>query len=469
MSALADYRMLWRAAVNQRQPGLVTRSYFIIPACMLVVAALSAALTRDWATTLYHTMNMLLIALAVYFATIFVPGAALLNTPANARLVPRARRRLMQMTALGWIAIALVLALELGSTLNHMFLLFAAIGIAVVGLGLAQGGYPAGGLMPIVLPTAVSHFRPQLEALDSPVLTAAATLALLGFGAFALQLIFPSGGDRHWSLRRKVLRAAERATGEGQFTAAPGWRLGSSVYAALLKRDCERRAPAALLLHVLGPTAHWSQVLLPPVAIVGLAAAAKFLIGAYTEVDSLSPAGLVGLTTLIVIVMLLQVYNLERVAARLSATRGEQALLRMAPLTAPARQFNRQLGGALLRYALLNWAAVSLVATSLTVLSGASVPIIVMQASLCCLGLPLMAAVLRDHARHAGIMGWRLVPATLAIVLASAVGSLLAVPAGLPGWPALALTSAVIAMLAVSICWRAMLAAPVAFPVGRLA
>jgi hypothetical protein len=292
---------------------------------------------------------------------------------------------------------------------------------------------------------------------------------LVAAGAGALKAIFPRGGERHWKLRGKLERAVEQSTAGDQFKSSEVWRFGANLYGAALRRDCAQRRPSALLLHVLGPGAHWTQLCVRLGVLLAGALLAKVLLATSASAESLDTAAGMGWVILIML-MFMQQIDLERVLARLAATPAEQALLRMAPLSAPAAQFNRQLGRALLHHALRDWAAIAAAIMFATALTGASAYTLMMQACLCCLGLPLVAALLRNHARHTGMLGWWLFLSGVGAALLSAAAGWFAFRMlGLPGWPVMALASIVIAVLAVRWRWRAMVAAPVAFPVGRLA
>lgn len=469
MSALADYRMLWQAAVSQRHPVQMGVAWRMVPLVTLVVMGLAGAVTRDWATALSLGLRVPFAVLMYFAVVLFIPSAALLNTPVNAHLVPHMRRRLMQMAGFAWLVSAAVPALVLGTNAGSVLLWFLAIGVWIIGFGVARGGYLAGAGLQMAAIIATLVGREQLGALNTPAVLMLAAAGLVAAGAGALQLIFPRGGERHWKLRAKVERVAERSRNGGQFKSSQVWRLGANLYGAVLRRDCARRRFGALLLHVLGPTTHWTQLCLQFGLLLAAAVLAKLLLAPFASAESLDIAAGMGWMIAITLLFMQQI-NLERVLARLAATPHEQALLRMAPLSAPAAQFNRQLGAALLRHALLDWAAISAAIMCATALTGASAYTLMRQACLCCLGLPLVAAVLRNHARHTGMLGWWMfLSSNAAALLSGAAGWFAFRMLDLPGWPVMALTSIVLALLVVTWRWRRMVAAPVAFPVGRLA
>lgn len=469
MSALADYRMLWSAAVVQRFPRQVAWALRTGTVAMLLLGGLDAALKRDWASALIVGSVIPWVMLVCFLVFAFVPGAVLLNTPANARLVPRMRARLMQMTALAWIVSALLPALVMGTSVTNVVGCFVGVAIWIIGFGLARGGYRLGGGLQVMVVVCVIAWSKELRAMATPALMALAILLVMAIGALALRAIYPRSSERHWKLRGRIERVRELAAPGHQFQAHDGTRWWTGLYRWALQRDSVRGRSDALLLHVLGPASHWTQLCLPLGVLLAAAVIAKFVFSAFASAeaaDILAGIGWAFATAL----MCLQMIDLERVAARLAATPCEQALLRLTARSAPGAGFNRRLGRALLRYALLDWAMVSAAAMCLTALSGANAYILVMQACLCCLGLPLVAALLRDYARGAGMMGWWLLASGIvAGLLSGAAGMLASRLLGLPGWPVMALASAALALLAVGWRWRAMAAAPVAFPVARLA
>ncbi|HEX9172201.1 MAG TPA: hypothetical protein VF861_06035 [Telluria sp.] len=469
MSALADYRMLWRAAVSQRHPNQVAVARRMVPLVTLVVAALAGAVTHDWVAALSCGLRVPF-AVFIYFAVIlFVPGAALLNTPVNARLAPRMRRRLMQMTACVWFAGAALPALLLGTSSGSVLLWFLGIGAWIIGFGVARGGYMLGAGLQLAAIVATLEWRDRLAAFNTPAALSVLALLLLVVGAGALRAIFPRGGERHWKLRGKLERAAERAKPGALFKSGEGWRIGANWYDAVLRRDCAQHKRGALLLHVLGPASHWTQLCLGLGLVLALLALIKLLLAPLASAEIIDTAAGIGWVLLITL-MFMQQAVLQRTLARLAATPGEQALLRMAPLSAPAAQFNRQLGAVLLRSGLRDWALITAAILGATALTGASAYTLMMQACLCCLGLPLVAVLLRDHSKHTGIPGWWMFLSGVGTALLSGAAGWFAFRVlGLIGWPVMALTSAILAVLAVWWRWRLMLAAPVAFPVGRLA
>jgi hypothetical protein len=164
-------------------------------------------------------------------------------------------------------------------------------------------------------------------------------------------------------------------------------------------------------------------------------------------------------------------FDSERRNVRLKDTGAEQALLRLVPaMPGNAPAFNRAVNLALLRGALLEWAMLAATVLLLTVMTGAPASTIFMQACFCCLTLPLVGTSLRDHARRAGLLGWRLFLGTAASIgLSVAVGAALERAAGLPLTAGAALASILITLAIVARGLARGRTAPFAFPAGRLA
>jgi hypothetical protein len=154
----------------------------------------------------------------------------------------------------------------------------------------------------------------------------------------------------------------------------------------------------------------------------------------------------------------------------MARTQGEQALVRLAPAlpVAPAC-FNRLLAKGLLLRGLVNWSMVSGAVLLLALVSGVRGEALWWHACLCCMVLPALAMSLRDHARRtaSSVLLVLLLFIALGCVgpLAGAIGVGLL---GLPFWPVATLAALALTVVLVQHRWRAMCAAPIAFPAGRL-
>lgn len=473
-AALRDYALLWRAALATRKPQMNA-----ILCCVALLGALSVGglawmKTSDPFEVAINCVRAIYAMLVVGWLMTFIQGAIGLNTPANAMLVPRVRRRAMQLTALLWLAAAAGGALlALRSPVAPM-LVFLAVGLVLVVAGLARGGHPAGMLVYFLVPIGImlnrALPRAWLPLLGSTPALAAAGLLLLALGAFALQTMFPHGGDRHFRLRVAQKLAADRTTVEGQLKHASVPRLGRWIYDAALLRACSRRDARLLLMHVLGPSVHLTGRLLSMIFFVAIAAGVMAVLRVVADAATLE--GIAGSFWLALsTVLLLPLFDGERRLMRLSLTRGEQRLVRLAPsMPGRAGAFNRLLAARLLLAGLAEWALVSIGVLCVVALTGASSSTLWMQACLCCLALPLLAAALRDHARRSGTGGWWMVLWQAAALGACFLAGIVAQRTlGTPVLPVAALASVLIAAAALAWRWRRLAGAPHAFPVGRFA
>lgn len=465
--ALRDYALLWSAATASRDPHARWLFRFVALVLPLIVGLLSWARTGELAEALNYAARA---PVAVYlFAalTYYVPGAIRMNTPANARLVPRMRRRLLELTMLVWagsVAAALLLA---WGTPAPALLAAGATFTWLVSLGLASAGYQLGTYIQTAV-LCLIVFRQYLPGIVVDQTVAAGLgLLLLALAALTLDLMFPNGGDRHWERRRAQVRVIERATSEGMLRQASRARFGGSYVAALRRSSTARRAPA-FMLAALGPAMHWTQRYLPLLAAAAVALAAVAAIRLFASATEFAGGWVIGMCQAM---LFAQLFTYEQRGQRLADTRTEQSLLRMAPsITAKAHPFNRQLNGSLLRMAVLDWAALVVVLLGIAAFAGANWQQLQLQAQICCLTLPLVAVNVRDHARasRSGVLrllGW--LAAALAVSIGA--GALAHALGGTPVLPVAALASIVLAVVVALWRWRAAVAAPHAFPVGRLA
>lgn len=472
-AVLRDFSLLWRAALTIRHPRVNAWLGALALLAMLVVGLLTWVKAFDPLEVAINCLRACFVVMAFGWLMYFVPNAVKLSTPANAVLVPRVRRRLKQLTVLAWLAATTLSALLALGTPLPLHIPFLGVGCWLIALGLNASGHRAGVVVlcgfPMLFMFNRAIPRDWLALLATAPGLAAASLLMLAFGAWTLDTMFPKGGDRHFRLRAAHKLALERATVAGQSKQGQVPRLGLWVYGAALRRDSARRDSGALLMHLLGPAGHWTQLAASVPVVLAGAALVMFLLRQRASADTLEAiAG--GSWTAVSWAMLILLFNYERRFMRLEFSRGEQTLLKLAPaMPGAAGAFNRQLARRLLGAALGEWLLLSALMLGVVAISGAPAEILWTQACLCCLVLPLLAAVLRDHAHRSGSAGWWLglgLAASLGACFASA--TLVNRVSGTPVLPAAALTAVLLAVAAVAWRWRRLAGAPHAFPVGRL-
>ena len=473
-AALRTHAVLARMALSSRQPhaGILVLSFAVLAAA--AIGVLVQLKMEDPILSIGVAARIGLAGLVAGWAGYFLPGAIKLNTPGNARLVPALRRRLMQLTAGAWAAATLLMALlAVGSGLAPALVLLG-VGIALATFALARTGHWAGiamqfALFPLV---AVSRDIPAgaLEWLAHGPGLALASLLMLAYGAFTLRTMFMHGGDRHYAQRERQKLQTERLSPKGQFKEGRPNRLATKIYLAFLRRDCAGRDAGKLLGHLLGVREHWSYQALSLALVTLIGGAALLLLRVYGG-DTLRVMAANGGWIFALGVMLVPLFEHERRNIRLMETRGEQALLRLAPaMPATAGAFNRTLARVHLRSALLGWCMQVAAVLSLTLAAGAPLSFHAMQMCACCLTLPLIGTNLRRHARDAGLLGLGpLLALLLSAGISFAIAALLRAAFGLPLTAGAALASILIALVVVPWRWKRSVAAPIAFPVGRLA
>jgi hypothetical protein len=295
---------------------------------------------------------------------------------------------------------------------------------------------------------------------------------LLAALPYVLNWLYPAREDKRGDAYGRRRAEIERITNVNWKSHAAatraGWRPVIGVYAAALRRDCRAADPGALLAHALGPAAHWSAWL-SGIAIVLLAAVAGrvaiTLLPAFAWpalFASMAPAGLAAL-------LLIVAFDTVRIRQALNLTRGEQALLRLAPRTGDAVLLNRRLAARLLGLATFNWAALTAALLLGAVLLGAGPGAVLRQCAFSCLGgLIALPGLLGDYAHDGGWNLGRIARGTLVAALIAALATGLGWATRSAPWPWMIAFSAGAAVFQLRRDWRRMLAARPAFPAGRM-
>jgi hypothetical protein len=413
--------------------------------------------------------------LAVNWIWMFVPAAVLMNSAANARLLPRQRRRLLQIAVGGWLLITTAFTAAAGN-----WALFALIGMYVLGFALMRAGNLkalALTVLPGFWPALSNHVLPQelVRAVSGGTgLFLATALVALG-GAWALVRLYPAAGDRHLEARGVHIKRMERM-------AAGGWAAaqesdgalmtpGLKVYRAILRRDCRAPRPGPMLTHAFGPAGHWSAWITAILLLVALNVGGWLLMTARgTEatrsfVEGFSWGGLGGLAFMVA-------FCTAHMRQQLDRTRGEQALLLLTPLAGDRALLNRRLATTMLKSALLQWAVLTAVVLWIATLFGGG-ELLLRQLALCCLaGQVALASLFGDFARTPKLgLGRAVLLGLLALAELGAASGLAWLSGALQPamWVWLVVLSLGLGALQLRHGWKCVLAAPVAFPAGRLA
>jgi hypothetical protein len=409
---------------------------------------------------------------AIVWGTVFIPGSVLLNSAANARLLPRQRRRLMQMAAAGWLSITLAFPIVIDSwaTLPLCGLYLIALPMLLTGRKEAAPLVFLACGWPMLSRTVISPS--VVAALARPSSVAVLSLLLVPLGVFALRVLYPAGGDAHIAQRAAMVKRLERQSTRGlsdpDGTGGRGLIGIMRLYGWALRRDCRRASPAAMLMHALGPAGYWSTWVPTAFWLTALAGALRLVVelrdgAVMREIMSGIGIGLVSMSWL-------AAFTTAQFSQQIRRTHAEQALLRLTPLAGDAALLNRRLARQLLKGALCNWMLVTATILLATLLVGGDAQALLRQFALCCLGGQVaLMGLLGDYAREAG---WNLMLALRAALTAAIEGAVafgLGWWAGPSVWAWLLVIASVAAVFQVQLGRRSMLDAPVAFPAGRLA
>lgn len=472
-AALQDFRTIWRVATAQRDTGamrtLVLAGAAVV-ACALIIAVLGHLET---APLLRFLVAVGAGVLALAWSFVFVPGSIRMNSPINAWMLPHQRRRLLQMTAAYWFVATLGVAFGIGAWDALPLVALATLGVPLLSAG--------NRVVPVLLIVGGNWFwlaRVALPPAWAQVVTGDAAMAVLGVlllpgAVWGLRWLYPAGGDAYLDrIGAQVRRmGAFHGCAEDKQALANGLAVQGSppLYRWAMRRDVRRADPGAMLGHALGPVAHWTGWLGGILIILLFGAAARVALAWSQDTDVLSLVDSLVKTTLAVQALVIAL-TMARHGQQLRRTRGEQALLRLTPLAGDAALLNRRLGARLLRQALTCWVALIAAAFVAAFLAGATPDALLRQLGLCCLGGQVaLMGLLDDYARADA--GWTLERGLRAAALA-AVQAFVAVGlgwlTGTTAWPWLVVLPPVVCCVLLRRDWRRMLAAPPAFPAGRM-
>jgi hypothetical protein len=146
-------------------------------------------------------------------------------------------------------------------------------------------------------------------------------------------------------------------------------------------------------------------------------------------------------------------------------------LLRLTPLAGNAALLNRRLATRLLRQALSIWVLLTVAVMSASLWFDTGPDALLRQLALCCVaGQAAMMGLLSDYASERG--GWSIALALRAgayVLVQALVAVGLGKLTGTTAWPWLIEISLAVCAVQLRLDWKRMLAAPPAFPAGRMA
>jgi hypothetical protein len=466
---LNQYRVLWNVAVLQRD----TRALGITAWIVGVVATLSIfgfALRQDWSLVI-AAVALSIGAMLIVSMILFACSAVLMNTPANAKLMPRMRRRLIEVTLLGWLFMVV-----LGGVFLRSWAAAILVAMWIISLSMARGGSRVGNGLAMVPPlwSIIQRYLPArvVDFLVTPAALAVELPLLALLALWAVHEMFPNGGDRHYAKRGRQIKNINRLDPARKDYGVPEVSaLGRVSYGFSLRRDCEKRDPRALMLHMLGPQVHWSFYWRNALVLLGFGLFINLVMAFW--IDASVPRGLSIFTIFMIgILNVITIVIAEMIASRVQSTRSEQCLLLLTPASpGTGRALNRQLAASFARNVSGAWIAVSTAVLGLTVMSGVSERGLLVAACACSITLlPSIAHVLRDYACQTAPPSGAMIGVLLLVgTLIGAITYVLADNFGAVAWPAMALAINLISAVWAWSRWKGMLAAPPTFPVGHAA
>jgi hypothetical protein len=193
------------------------------------------------------------------------------------------------------------------------------------------------------------------------------SIVLVLAALWSLGLLYPAGGDRHLDGREQVVAGLGTIDTRSTVNRPRVSWTNRFAYIPALERDCWLRKPEALLMHAMGPVAHWSAWI-PAAALIllitlGLALLRDGRVFSHDFMDGLG----IGLSSATVIA----VFSSAQFAQQLGKTRGEQALLRLTPLAGNTALLNRRLADGMTKAGLITWSMMTAILLLLAWVGGA--------------------------------------------------------------------------------------------------
>ncbi|MGZ5200901.1 MAG: hypothetical protein ACXWC4_14110 [Telluria sp.] len=467
MSALNDYRLLWRAALLQRGARRLLILLGILAACIAIAGVGAGFVQHSLPLGLRIGAGIPLVCLLVAWHLILVPGMVRMNTPDNACLVPRMRRRMVELAVAGWVVAGMagllmpswhaaplvvlwVIAMSLGRTGNQA----STIAIVFAALG----------------PTLLNRLPPPVVAifLTLPGFLCACVLAVL-VGAWSIRIVLPAGGDLHFNQRKQMADITARTKSMEQGVPHQRSQLNTGLYGMTLRQAIRSGQPRRLMLHALGPGAQWI-IYLPGFGLavmggLGIYFALLYFGGAAPRIP------LAGWVLFVTVLLVFQLAGFQKWRTLIATHRKEEALLRLAARSPAADNWNRHLAAGLVGQIMAGACASMCTVVALGLLTGVERDQLVCLASLSTvLVMPGIASVLLDYSREHEQWALRhLVLCVLVAVPTLVSAVVLQERAGAWAWVLLSLCTNGIGALVAARRWIAMLAAPPAFPASRFA
>lgn len=461
---------IWRHAVFGDRRQVVMAWTYIALACFALSAMVMmfAKLSGPGERSVFRVVGIAPAALGIFYWMRYVSGAVGQNTPANARLVPGLCASVRR-TAIGaWFLTLLSMAL-LAASFDYPLPAFIGLSVMVTALGMSRGGRPFGTVVYILL-TLIAVIGTDQTSLKTWLSSApvAGVLGLLSvaFAWNALHNIFPAGGERHWKMLPE--QDKQRASGDLHRTMHVNRSSGRRawVYPILLKHDLRPGAATRhLLLHALGPANHRFDFVMPTLFVAAVALLVRLAMPVFGMTDFQVPLGVI--YSLAAPLLLMQGFVFHRMIVSMDSTRGEQALVRLAPRAPQASRLGRSLARQLLTICLVEWLVAGIAVLGLMLLFGAGRKELVLLATVMGTSLAVTGLALRDYSGKSSAALSTVLLQTL--TMGAGFVALLVLRDQPLAWSALLVVMLTASVAIVHRRWKTMIDAPAPFPAGRLA
>lgn len=460
MKRLSVWRAIWLTGLRSQRPFVDAATYVFLFVAVVGAFGGGFASKGSLGGILQGAALPLIIIAAIYWP-IFVSGAATHNKPANACLVPSLNRRVRETVALAWLLTMLPFA-----TISYFhpqglsLLLFSSVSVTATGL-YRSGRHRFLGLAAVAF--AAFLWEPDLSWLGVGPLAASVALSV-GFAAWACKKAFPRGGDRHWAMLDQHASAMARDEIEGSVRLSRSGKARRPVYAFLLRRDLAAKGSRRhLLMHVAGPVAHRMATLLPILVAAACIVLAKPALHALGLSPNMAKVARLTIMSLIVGVPV----GWYMIALSIVNSSAEQAIVRLAPGLPGAARLNRELGGQMLSTCVLQWGAVAVLAFGALWMWGQPASSFMTCAGFLGAMLGMAGMALRDYSgKTTQYLGSHIV-----LLLCSCVLAFVAMffTEKSYAWTVMMAFIYGASVANITSNWHAMMAAPPAFPAGRLA
>ncbi len=460
MSALDDYKLLCRAAFLQRQNARILLWMVGIAIALAFLGTSAAFVYRQGWSGLLVGAGVALAVLEASFILHLVPGFVLMNTPANARLVPRMRRRMVELMVSGWIVAGL------GALLLPVWYMAPIVVLYAMCFTAARGGSMAATYLVGFSGMPMSWVWAPVKAfLTTAPGFAAACLALALFGILVLRRVLPDGGDAHFGMRAQRVDAIARISMGSRDVNAAGWQRGN-LYGNLLLQAIRSGRPGGLLMAGLGPASHWVAGL--PMCVV------LFIFGIILHLVLPTERAVVAWVFALSLAWITQLAFCGSLVRLFADGRKEGGLLRLAAICPSSQELNRTMGKEMVRSVLALCGVTLAVTGAVALLDGANLEELVSMVAIASVPVvPGIAWILRDYSSErrtlSALFGYVvLLPAAFIAILVLVALLGLQMAYGAWAWVLLAACSNGVGAIVALRRWNTMMAAPPVFPAYRM-